>query len=105
MGWLSAHTSNPPCLVIDLRGPIAYRAGHIPGSMNMPSEQLDENCQFGVPFSTSNRVLFVCPTGDESRLFAAFLSQRGLDCASLSGGYIAWRRAGAPIEKSPNPKK
>src|SRR5262249_21738114 len=34
--WLAGGAS-PPCLVVDLRGPIAFRASHIPGSVNMRS--------------------------------------------------------------------
>src|SRR5262249_28071471 len=72
--WLAGGAS-PPCLVVDLRGPIAFRASHIPGSVNMRSDKLDEDCQFVVPFSKSLRVLFVCPTGEESMCFAAFLGE------------------------------
>lgn len=94
--WLSA---NPPCLVVDLRGSLAFKAGHIAGAINIPVEQLDEICEFGVPFSQNHRVLLVCPVGDQSRRFAAFFSQRGITCASLTGGFVAWRDAGEPIQK------
>ena len=30
-----------PPVVIDVRGPEAYRAGHIPGAMNIPGDELD----------------------------------------------------------------
>jgi [CysO sulfur-carrier protein]-thiocarboxylate-dependent cysteine synthase len=95
----------PHCIVVDMRGALAFKAGHIAGAINLPVEQLDEICEFGVPFSHDQRVLLVCPVGDQSRRFAAFLSQRGITCASLTGGFVAWRDAGEPIQKAPVKKK
>lgn len=101
--WLTDKlpSSAPKRLVVDLRGLGAFVRGHIPGSINRPSEQLDEDSQSGEPFSPSNHYLFVCPFGEQSRQFAAFFNRRGIHCFSLVGGYIAWRDAQAPIEKSP----
>lgn len=95
--WLAG---DAPCLVVDLRGGIAYKAGHIPGSFNYPTDKLDEACEFCNPFPTGHRVLLVCPRGEKSRSFAAFLTRHGIVCASLDGGFEAWQRAGEPIEKS-----
>lgn len=95
-GWLSAV---PKSLVVDLRGSLAFKASHIPGSINISAEQLEEMSEWGVPFSQNQRLLFVCPLGDQSKRFSAFFAQRGLDCASLGGGFIAWRDGGRPLEK------
>jgi len=95
--WLSAQ---PQPLVVDMRGNLAYKAAHIPGSINIPAETLEEMSEWGVPFSNSQPVLFVCPVGDQSKRFAAYYTQRGIKCASLTGGYVAWRDAGKPAERS-----
>jgi len=93
--------ANPNGLVVvDLRGSIAFKASHIPGSLNMPQEMLEDMSEWGVPFSNGQRVLFVCPTGDQSKKFAAFFKARGVECASLTGGFIAWRDAGKPTERA-----
>lgn len=87
-------------LVVDLRGPMAYKAGHIPGlTIFRSSETLDSESEFVVPFPDTYEVLFVCPDGDESRQFAAFFADRGLKCASLTGGMRAWLAAGKPLER------
>jgi cysteine synthase B len=65
----------------------------------MPAEALEDLSEWGVPFANGQRVLFVCPIGDQSRKFAAFFHSRGVDCASLTGGFIAWRDAGKPTER------
>ena len=95
--WLAA---SEPCLVVDLRGGIAYKAGHIPGAVNYPTEKLDEVCEFCSPFPRTHRLLLVCPRGEQSRSFAAYFSRSGLTSASLTGGFEAWQKAGEPIEKS-----
>jgi rhodanese-related sulfurtransferase len=88
-------------IVVDLRGSIAFKASRIPGSINMPAEALEDQSEWGIPFSNDQRVLFVCPVGEQSRKFAAFFAGRGVECASLSGGFIAWRDAGKATERTP----
>jgi cysteine synthase B len=66
----------------------------------MPAEGLEDLSEWGVPFSNGHRVLFVCPIGEQSRKFAAFFKARGIKCASLKGGFIAWRDGGKPIERT-----
>ncbi len=98
--WLLNERSATHSLIVDLRGAIAYRAGHIPNSMNFPVDKLDEICESGLPISQNSRVLFVCPTGDESKRFAVFFSRRGVEGYSLKGGFVAWRDAHESIEKT-----
>lgn len=98
-------------LVVDLRGVLAFKAGHLPGSINFPADQLADLSESAVPFSHENRVLFVCPDGNHltpmsSRKFAAFFKERNIDCASLAGGFTTWRDAGMPTERSsPKPRQ
>lgn len=100
--WLNEADSR---LVVDLRGALAFKASHIAGSINLPVEQLDDLSEWGVPFSRDQKVLFVCPVGDQSKRFVAYFSGKGIDCASLKGGFIAWRDAGKPLQKAVAPKK
>ncbi|GGT15256.1 pyridoxal-phosphate dependent enzyme [Streptomyces purpureus] len=85
-------------LVIDLRGPFAYAALHIEGSMNIVDELFEELVRNGMPFSTRQPVLLACPVGEKSARYAALLTRMGHpDVRSLAGGIIAWRDAGAPL--------
>lgn len=90
-------------IVVDLRGMLAYTTSHIPGSIHMSAEELTDKSEWGLPFANGQRVLFVCPVGEESKKFAAFFKSRGLNCASLEGGYQAWRDADQPTERSTRP--
>lgn len=87
-------------LIVDIRSAIAYRVGHIPGAINIRDDYLDDMLTSGVPFPPGQRLVIVCATGAVSRRFAAMLTARGRDAASLAGGIVAWRDAGQPLASS-----
>ncbi|WAU82027.1 pyridoxal-phosphate dependent enzyme [Streptomyces sp. Qhu-G9] len=90
--------AEPRPLVVDLRGPHAYAALHIEGSVNIVDELFDELVRGGLPFSKAQPVLLACPVGEKSARYAAVLSRMGHpDVRSLAGGIVAWRDAGAPL--------
>lgn len=84
--------------MVDLRGPFAYAALHIDGSVNIVDELFGELLRGGLPFGRRQPVLLACPVGEQSARYAALLTRMGhLDVRSLAGGIIAWRDAGAPL--------
>ncbi|MFC4372694.1 pyridoxal-phosphate dependent enzyme [Nocardia halotolerans] len=85
--------------VVDTRGAMAYRVGHVPGSLNIRDDQLDDMFTQGMPFPRSRPVVFVCPVGETSLRFAAQARHAGYDAYSLSGGILAWRDAGFALER------
>ncbi|MGW1376027.1 pyridoxal-phosphate dependent enzyme [Streptomyces sp. NPDC002446] len=92
--WIAAERP----LVVDLRGPFAYAALHIEGSVNIVDELFEELLRGGLPFSKRQPVLLACPVGEKSLRYAALLTRMGHpDVRSLAGGIIAWRDAGAPL--------
>ncbi|MFD5466557.1 pyridoxal-phosphate dependent enzyme [Kitasatospora sp. NPDC127059] len=85
-------------LVIDLRGPFAYAALHIEGSVNIVDELFEQLLHGGLPFGARQPVLLACPVGEKSVRYAALLTRMGhRDARSLAGGIIGWRDAGAPL--------
>ena len=86
--------------VVDMRGSLAFKASRIAGSINIPTDNLEDIADMGVPFANDQKVVLVCPTGEVSKRFAAFFKARGVDCYSLTGGFVAWRDAGMTTEKS-----
>ncbi|MBL1086521.1 pyridoxal-phosphate dependent enzyme [Streptomyces actinomycinicus] len=94
--WITAGEPRP--IVVDLRGPHAYAALHIEGSVNIVDELFDELVRGGLPFSKRQPVLLACPVGEKSARYAALLTRMGHpDVRSLAGGIVAWRDAGAPL--------
>ncbi|MBB5916335.1 cysteine synthase B [Nocardia transvalensis] len=90
--------------IVDTRGAMAYRIGHVPGALNIRDDQLDDMLTQGMPFSRSRPLVFVCPVGEVSLRFAALARRAGYDAASLDGGVVAWRDAGLPLESAPQPR-
>lgn len=84
--------------IVDTRGAMAYRIGHVPGALNIRDDQLDDMFAQGIPFPRSRPVVFVCPVGELSLRFATRAKQAGYDASSLAGGIVAWRDAGLPLE-------
>lgn len=95
---LAALSADPGVLLIDTRGGMAYRIGHVPGAINIRDDHLEEMLRQGVPFPASRKVVLICPIGEYAQGIAVRLTQAGLDAAALSGGVVAWRDAGMPME-------
>lgn len=102
-GELTALNGDAGVLCVDTRGSMAYRIGHVPGSVNIRDDYLEDMLRHGTPFPAARKIVLICPVGDYSRRLAAFLAQAGHDAASLAGGVVAWRDAGLPLEGSLSP--
>ncbi len=88
-------------LIVDTRGSLAYKIGHLPNSLNIPDDKLADLLTFGVPFPHERNILFVCPKGDISKKFAFFLHRKGYRAYSLEGGIIQWRKDHRQLLRSP----
>ncbi|HEY4383071.1 MAG TPA: pyridoxal-phosphate dependent enzyme [Ktedonobacteraceae bacterium] len=88
-------------LIVDTRGNLAYKIGHLPDSINIPDDKLADILTFGVPFPHERTILFVCPKGDISKKFAFFLQRKGYKAYSLEGGIIQWRKNQRQLLRSP----
>lgn len=79
---------------IDVRSASEYATGHIPGSINIPMEQVETRLQDlepGIP------IILICQAGARARQVAHLLEPCGMDVKVLEGGTSAWMRAGLPI--------
>ena len=97
---LASLGADAPVLCVDTRGSMAYRIGHVPGSVNIRDDHLEDMLRQGFPFPSSRKIVLICPIGEYSTRLAASLTQAGHDAASLAGGIVAWRDAGLPLESS-----
>jgi hydroxyacylglutathione hydrolase len=85
-------------VVVDVREPVEYANGHVPGAVSIPQAdlalRLDE-------LSPDREVLVVCEGGTRSARAARFLQQRGFSkIKNLTGGTAAWRETGLPTESA-----
>lgn len=86
--------------VIDVRPPLEYAAGHVPGAVNIPLEELEQRLDELDP----GQVIVAYCRGPHCILAfdaVARLRQRGLTARRLEDGYPEWKAAGLPVDESP----
>ena len=94
--WIEKN--NP--IIIDLRGNLAYKNGHIENAINITDIFFEDLVDNGTPFSKENSVLLVCSIGDKSKKFSSLLNKKGMNVYSLENGMIAWRENSFPLKRS-----
>jgi rhodanese-related sulfurtransferase len=80
--------------LLDVRENSEWKSGHAPGAVHVPLGDIDKaprRLRQGRP------VVVMCASGMRSRTAAKHLRGLGWDAASLSGGMMAWQRAGGEI--------
>lgn len=77
--------------IVDIRNPASFRRGHIPGSENVPFEELPDRV---AGLAGADHVVTVCPHGKASvqaaRLIGSFEGTTDATVESLHGGLEAW---------------
>ena len=77
--------------VVDIRSPGAYDRGHVPGSENVPFDELPDRV---ASLTGSDRIVTVCPHGKASvqaaQLIASFEGTADARVESMAGGLTAW---------------
>lgn len=80
-------------VVIDVRNPHEYEAGHVPGARLIPMAELPERVS---EIPRDQPVYVVCATGARSGRAAHFFKEQGIDATNIAGGTKAWMQAGHP---------
>lgn len=84
-------------IIVDLRGSLAYKNGHIKNAINITDIYFDDIVESGLPFSRETKILLVCAVGDKSKTYSAYLNKKGLNVYSLDGGMVNYRDSGLPL--------
>ncbi|MGE3298705.1 MAG: rhodanese-like domain-containing protein [Porticoccaceae bacterium] len=87
--------SQHPPLVIDVRTQAEFDAGHIPGAVLIPHDQLAQRLD-EVP--ADREVVVYCHSGHRATLAERLLTDHQRSVRQLDGSWIAWREAGLPVE-------
>ncbi len=82
-------------VVVDVREPHEYAAGHVAGAMLIPMGQLTSRAH---ELDRAGPVYVICATGNRSLAMTDLLRAFGFDAWSVSGGTAAWARSGRPVE-------
>ena len=73
--------------LIDVRSPEEFASGGIPGSINVPLDDLRDRLD-ELP---EGPVIVHCQVGQRGHTAARLLSQAGREVHNLDGGYLTWR--------------
>ena len=86
--------------VIDVRPPEEYVAGHVPGAVNIPLAELEQQMQLLDP---NQEVVAYCRGPHCVLAFEAVaqLRRKGIKARRLEDGYPEWKTAGLPVEQEP----
>jgi rhodanese-related sulfurtransferase len=86
-------------VLLDVREPEEWAAGHIDGAVHVPMMQLPQRLSYDPgPITPDARVVVVCKVGGRSAQVTAWLRQQGYDATNLAGGMLAWQAAGKPMQ-------
>lgn len=88
-------------LLLDVREPAEFAAGHLPGAINIPRGLLEFKIGSHPDFQACQDLAIVvyCQTGGRSALATRVLNQLGYTQAvSMAGGFNAWSEAGLAVD-------
>src|SRR5579859_4601768 len=85
-------------LLVDVREPGEFGAGHILGARNVPLARIDGSGDLAK--RKDKPVIVYCEGGERAAKAAAALRKLGFSrVVNLNGGLPAWQQAGLPIQK------
>ncbi|MGW4796768.1 ArsR/SmtB family transcription factor [Nonomuraea sp. NPDC004297] len=95
---LAARPADPGTVVVDVRPAADYAAGHVPGAVSVPLEELRE--RLGELPKEAEIVAYCggpyCVLSPEA---VRLLREHGYDARPLDGGFLSWRRGGKPLAR------
>ena len=91
---ISAITTQADLRVVDVREDDEWAAGHAPGALHIPLDQLA--ARLG-ELDPTQALAVVCRSGNRSSRAVAVLTAAGLTAHNVDGGMTAWAAAGRPV--------
>ncbi|MBV9195549.1 MAG: molybdopterin-synthase adenylyltransferase MoeB [Solirubrobacterales bacterium] len=87
-------------VVVDVREPEEWSAGHIPGARHVPKSYLESRIEAAVP-DRSEHVVLYCASGNRSAWAArTLLDDLGYErVESMTGGFTLWKDRGYEVEQ------
>ncbi len=81
-------------VLLDVREPSEWRAGHAPKARHIPLGDLDRRAK---ELPAGREIITVCRSGNRSSRAAKLLAADGRTAVNLSGGMLAWAAVGLPV--------
>ncbi|GAA4990760.1 rhodanese-related sulfurtransferase [Nonomuraea thailandensis] len=95
---LAARLEDPGTIVVDVRPAADHAAGHVPGAISVPMEELRDRLD---ELPAGARIVAYCggPYCVVSPEAVRLLREHGFDARPLDGGYLGWRRGGKSLAR------
>ena len=85
-------------IVLDVRSPMEYRSGHVPGAYNLEDRQVPYRIE-ELKQLKDREIVVYCEVGPRARWVEGYLKQEGFtNVKHLVGDFSGWRRSGNPVE-------
>lgn len=91
--------------MLDVREPVEYLDGHVPGAVLLPLAQVLPRAG---ELPRGQTVFVICASGNRSRSASGWLRSVRVDAVSVAGGPGGpggWRREGCPVVLRPHPNE
>ncbi|MES2917041.1 MAG: rhodanese-like domain-containing protein [Pseudomonadota bacterium] len=96
---LQRQAAGEPMLVIDVRSPEEFAAGHVPGALNLPHDRITGS-EPQLKEWKQKPVVIYCRSGRRSAIAAGALEQRGFSrLEHLSGDMQGWEQQGRAVAR------
>jgi len=106
LGALRAYFDADAALIVDARDPDEYAAGHIPGAVNLPYDEVISNPSLVETLRTGGRPIVTYCGGDGCEVSLAVAEELcGAGQSRVAvyvGGFPEWVAAGNPVERGPS---
>jgi rhodanese-related sulfurtransferase len=84
-------------LLLDVREPAEWAAGHAPGAVLIPLGQLAARL---AELPRDREIVAVCRSGNRSGTATGLLRRAGFPrVVNMAGGMLAWSKLGLPVER------
>lgn len=83
-----AEAGAKPAVIIDVRTPAEYAAGHIKGSINIPVDRIEEDIHTVPGIGKDSAILLYCRSGARSNRAVSILQKQGFT-RPLNGGGLS----------------
>ena len=81
-------------VLLDVREPHEWQAGHAPKARHMPLGQLSQRAK---EIPNGRPIVTICRSGSRSARAASMLARDGRQVSNVVGGMRAWARANLPV--------
>jgi len=89
-------------LLVDVRTPAEYAAGHAPGAVLIPLDQIER--RMGELGAKERPIALICRSGNRSGQAQSILERAGFtSTVNVAGGMNEWARAGLPVIQGDTP--